>query len=63
MQNLRNPVRVGLLLDTQFVPEWIHKLIEQLLDSESVELSLIVLNGTPLASLSRPKSVLFRGSV
>src|SRR5437667_3709707 len=60
MQNLRNPVRVGLLLDTQFAPEWIHKLIEQLLASESVELSLIVLNRTQLASLSQPKSVLFR---
>ena len=60
MQNLRNPVRVGLLLDTQFAPEWIHKLIEQLLASESVELSLFVLNRTQLASLSQPKSVLFR---
>ncbi|HEU0049533.1 MAG TPA: hypothetical protein VFQ43_18245, partial [Nitrososphaera sp.] len=57
---MRNPVRVGLLLDTQFAPEWIHKLIEQLLASESVELSLIVLNRTQLASLSQPKSVLFR---
>jgi hypothetical protein len=55
-----NPIRLGVVLDSQFAHTWTHKTIEQLLDTQSIELSLIVLNETRSVSLSGAKSVLFR---
>src|SRR5215472_13092952 len=42
MQNPRAPVRVGLVLNDQLAPRWIHNTIEQLLSAEPLKLAAIV---------------------
>jgi hypothetical protein len=52
-------IRVGLLLDDQLAPRWIHETIEQLLGADHVELAAIVFKGRPPARHMPPRSVLF----
>jgi len=59
MQNPRAPVRVGLVLNDQLAPRWIHNTIEQLLNAEPVKLAAIVLNGRSRAHRLLPRSILF----
>src|SRR5439155_2820925 len=46
-RTLGTRIRVGLLLDGQLAPRWIHQVIDQLLYAEHAELAVIVLNRTP----------------
>ena len=39
------PVRVGVMLDSLIVPAWVAAVVDQLLESRSVDLRLVVLNG------------------
>jgi hypothetical protein len=59
LENSRRPIRVGLLLDDQFAPRWIHGIIEQLLCAEPTELVVVVLSGKPPVRRLRPRSILF----
>jgi hypothetical protein len=57
---MQDRIRIGLLLDNQFAPNWIHTTIAQLLATESIELSLIVFNETPPKGPSGPQPFPFR---
>jgi len=61
MQNSRAPVRVGLVLNDELAPRWIHNTIEQLLSAEPLKLAAIVFDKRVRARAHRlvPRSMLF----
>jgi hypothetical protein len=40
-------LRIGLLMDSYIIPAWVHRMLEQLVDSSHSQIALIVLNDAP----------------
>jgi len=59
LQDSRAPLRVGLLLEDQLAPRWVHDIIEELLSAEFVESTVVVLHWKPPAHRLQPRSILF----
>ena len=59
LQNPRTPIRVGLVLEDQVAPRWVHEIIEELLRADYVDLIVIVFSPRGHARRLGARSILF----